>query len=66
MAGAVIGGANSHGSMENRKAVTRRLIEFSIQARICCEQGPYDVAVEPIELAMSASRGRGRIGRAGE
>src|SRR5580692_1715610 len=62
----VIGRANSHGSMKNRKAAAGRPIKFGIQAGICCEQRFYDFAVESKELAVSASGGRGRIRRAGE
>src|SRR6202030_4123244 len=66
LAGAVIGSANRHDSIENREATARRPIEFGVQVGICCEQGLQDLAVESIELAMGASGGRGRIRRASE
>jgi hypothetical protein len=64
--GAVIGSANGHCSIENRESAARRPIKLGIQVGICREQGLYDVAVESVELAMGASCGRGRIGRASE
>ena len=66
LAGAVIGSANSHDSIENRETAARRPIKFGIQVGICREQGLYDIAVESIELAMGAGGGRDSIGRAGE
>ena len=62
----MIGRANSHPSIEHLKAAARRAIKFGIQVGIRREQGLDDIAVESIKLAMGASCGRGRIGRAGE
>jgi hypothetical protein len=66
LAGAVIGGPNSDVSIENREAAAHGPIKFGIQVGICREQALYDIAVDSIELAKGASRGRGRIRRAGE
>ena len=66
LAGAVIGGANRHVSIENRKTAACGPVKFRIQVGICGEQALYDIAVECIELAWGASRGRGRIRSARE
>jgi len=66
LAGAVIGSANSHASIKNREAAARGPIKFGKQVGMCRQQRPYDTAVESVEFAMGASRGRGRIGRTGE
>ena len=66
MAAAIIGSTDSHASIENREAAARGPIKFGIQVGICCEQGPYNMTVEFIELAMGTSGGRDSIGRASD
>jgi hypothetical protein len=66
LVGAVAGSANGYRSIENRETAARRAIQFGKQVGICREQGLQDMAVESIELAMCASRGRGCIRRTRE
>src|ERR1700677_3408249 len=66
LTGAVIRSANGDGSIENREAVARSPIKFSIQVGICREHRLKNMTVEAIDLAVSASGGRGRVGRAGQ
>jgi hypothetical protein len=63
---AVIGGANRHGSMENREAAARRAVKFRIQIGIAGKQAPDDSAVDSIKLAVRASGRCSRIRRARE